>query len=94
MRLVPDKLRGRVSTTDRAAELFIWSVSTAAAGWSLRAITPQTLTIITGLLSATAGIFWLFMFATGQVKLPRRLRGKAAVAAEAEMSASSSGGAV
>ena len=95
MRLVPDNLRGRVSTTDRAAELFIWSIATAAAGWSLRAITPQTLTVITGLLSATAGIFWLLMFATGQVRLPRRLRGKAGEAAvEAEMRASSSGGAV
>ena len=93
MRLVPDNLRGRVSTTDRAAELFIWSLSTAAAGWSLRAITPRTLTVITGLMSATAGIFWLLMFASGQVRLPRRLRGKA-VAAEGEVPASSSGGAV
>ncbi len=26
MRLVPDNLRGRVSTTDRAAEMMIWSL--------------------------------------------------------------------
>ena len=50
MRLVPDNLRGRVWTTDRATELLVWSLSTAAAGWSLRAITPRTLTIICGLL--------------------------------------------
>jgi MFS family permease len=72
MRLVPDKLRGRVSTTDRATELLTWSVSTAAAGWSLRAITPRTLTIICGLLSATSGVVWLVLFAAGKVRLPRR----------------------
>lgn len=72
MRLVPDNLRGRVSTTDRALELLIWSFSTAIAGWSLRAITPRTLTVIAGLLSATSGIVWLILFATGRVRLPRK----------------------
>jgi MFS family permease len=70
MRLVPDSLRGRVSTTDRATELLIWSCSTAAAGWSLRAITPRTLTVICGLLSATSGLAWLTMFLSGRVRLP------------------------
>lgn len=74
MRLVPDKLRGRVSTTDRATEILIWSFSTSIAGWSLRAITPRTLTIIAGLLSATSGVFWLGLFASGRVRLPRRWR--------------------
>jgi MFS family permease len=74
MRLVPDKLRGRVSTTDRATEFLIWSFSTAVAGWSLRAITPQALTIVSGLLSATSGVVWLFLFSTGRVRLPRKLR--------------------
>jgi MFS family permease len=76
MRLVPDKLRGRVGTTDRATELLIWSLSTAMAGWSLRAITPRTLTVICGLLSGTAGIVWLILFAMGTVRLPRRLNQK------------------
>lgn len=74
MRLVPDKLRGRVSTTDRATEILIWSLSTSLAGWSLRAITPRTLTVIAGLLSATSGVFWLGLFASGRVRLPRRWR--------------------
>ncbi len=74
MRLVPDKLRGRVLTTDRASELLIWSLSTSIAGWSLRAITPQTLTIISGLLSAVSGVVWLALFRTGKVRLPRKLR--------------------
>jgi MFS family permease len=72
MRLVPDNLRGRVSTTDRAGELLVWSFSTAIAGWSLRAITPRTLTIISGLLSATSGVVWLALFASRRVRLPRR----------------------
>lgn len=76
MRLVPDNLRGRVSTTDRAAEFLVWSFSTAVAGWSLRAITPRTLTVVAGLLSATSGVVWLLLFATGSVKLPSQWRSK------------------
>ncbi len=76
MRLVPDKLRGRVGTTDRATELLIWSLSTAMAGWSLRAITPRTLTVVCGLLSGTSGLVWLILFATRKVRLPRRLNQK------------------
>ncbi len=72
MRLVPDNLRGRVSTTDRATEILVWSLSTSIAGWSLRAITPRTLTIICGLLSASSGIMWLFLFTSGSVRLPRK----------------------
>ncbi|MEK6279835.1 MAG: MFS transporter [Acidobacteriota bacterium] len=73
MRLVPDHLRGRIGTTDRATELLIWSLSTAVAGWSLRAITPRTLTVICGVLSASSGVVWLVLFATGKVRLPRKL---------------------
>jgi MFS family permease len=73
MRLVPDYLRGRVSTTDRATELLVWSFSTAVAGWSLRVITPRTLTVLSGLLSASSGVVWLALFAAGRVRLPRRL---------------------
>ena len=70
MRLVPDHLRGRVGTTDRAAELLIWSFSTAVAGWSLQWITPRKLTVVAGLLSSTAGILWLGLFALRMVRLP------------------------
>ena len=77
MRLVPDHLRGRVSTTDRASELLVWSFSTAIAGWSLRAITPRTLTVISGLLSATSGVVWLALFALDRLRLPQRSDGPA-----------------
>ncbi|HEY0408386.1 MAG TPA: MFS transporter [Pyrinomonadaceae bacterium] len=70
MRLLPDRLRGRVMTTDRAAEIFVMSVSTIVAGWSLHAITPQTLTIISGLFSASPGVVWLALFAWGKLRLP------------------------
>jgi hypothetical protein len=70
MRLVPDHLRGRVSTTDRATELLVWSFSTAIAGWSLRSITPRTLTVIAGLLSTTSGVLWLALFAARRLQLP------------------------
>src|ERR1700752_245209 len=74
MRLVPDNLRGRVSTTDRASELLIWSFSTGIGGWSLYLITPRSLTVIAGVLSASAGVMWLILFATKVVRLPARLK--------------------
>ncbi len=72
MRLVPDNLRGRVSTTDRAAEMLIWSLSTATAGWSLHVISERMLTIVAGLLSGLAGVMWLIVFAARMVRLPKR----------------------
>ncbi len=72
MRLVPDKLRGRVSTTDRAAEMMIWAFSTAAAGWSLQLISERTLTVVAGLLSGVAGVMWLVVVRTGVVRFSKR----------------------
>jgi len=77
MRLVPDNLRGRVSTTDRATEVLVWSFSTAVAGWSLGVIRPRTLTVISGLLSAISGVVWLGLFTLKRVRLPQRLAGQA-----------------
>lgn len=73
MRLVPDNLRGRVSTTDRAGEMLIWAFSTGVAGWSLHSISVRTLTLVSGLLSGLSGIMWLVLFASARVRLPRRL---------------------
>ena len=72
MRLVPDELRGRVITTDRAAEILVMSFSTVLAAWSLRAISPRTLTIISGLLSASPGVIWLALFASGKLRMPAK----------------------
>lgn len=57
-RTLPDEIRGRVSTIDRGAELTIFGLSSYFASLAMSAITPQTLTIISGLLSASAGIVW------------------------------------
>src|ERR1044071_9866170 len=75
MRLVPDHLRGRVSTSDRAGEMLIWAFSTAVAGWSLHTISPRMLTVICGLLSGTAGLLWLVLFVTRKVRLPKKVSG-------------------
>ena len=73
MRLLPDNLRGRVITTDRAAEIFVLSISTVFAAWSLHAISPRTLTVISGLMSASPGLFWLALFASGRLRMPAEL---------------------
>ena len=73
VRLLPDNLRGRVITTDRASEMLIMTFSTAIAGWSLHFITPRTLTLVSGLLSGLSGLTWLVLFSTQAVRLPRRL---------------------
>lgn len=73
MRMLPDNLRGRVITTDRAAEILVTSISTAIAAWALHLISPRTLTVISGLLSATPGLLWLVLFASGRLHMPAGL---------------------
>lgn len=70
MRLLPDNLRGRIFTTDRAAEIGVMSLTTAAAGASLTVITPGTLAIISGLLAGFPGVIWLYLFARGKLHMP------------------------
>ncbi len=72
MRLLPDNLRGRVFTTDRAAEVFVMSLTGVLAGWSLDGwLTPRSLTVVSGLLSASPGVMWLLLFAAGKLQMPR-----------------------
>ena len=70
MRVLPDHLRGRVITTDRAAEILVTSITTVIAGWSLHLISTRMLMIISGLLSASPGIMWLLLFVSGRLHLP------------------------
>jgi MFS family permease len=70
MRAIPDDLRGRVMTTDRAAEISIFSLSNLAGGWSLYVISPQMLTAISGVLSAVSGLFWFYRVSNNKVNLP------------------------
>jgi len=76
LRLLPDRLRGRVTSSDRAAEILMMSLTTAAAGWLLGfALTPRSLTVVSGLLCGSPGIFWLLLFASGKLRMPERPTG-------------------
>lgn len=57
-RSLPDYIRGRISTLDRGAELTVFGVSSLVASGLMYYITPQTLTAISGILSALAGVVW------------------------------------
>jgi MFS family permease len=57
-RSLPDHIRGRISTLDRGAELTMFGISSYIAGGAMDYISPQTLTILSGVLSAASGIIW------------------------------------
>ncbi len=57
-RSLPDYIRGRISTLDRGAELTVFGLMSYAASEMMFYITPQTLTVISGILSAGGGIVW------------------------------------
>ncbi|MCW5960311.1 MAG: MFS transporter [Pyrinomonadaceae bacterium] len=59
-RSLPDRIRGRISTLDRGAEMLVFGLSSYLASELMFLITPQTLTVISGLLSAAAGLVWFF----------------------------------
>ena len=57
-RSLPDYIRGRISTLDRGAELTVFGLVSYAASGLMFYMTPQTLTVISGILSAGGGIVW------------------------------------
>jgi hypothetical protein len=57
-RSLPDHIRGRISTLDRGAELTVFGLSSYAASGLMYYITPQTLTVISGIMSAVSGVVW------------------------------------
>ena len=57
-RSLPDYIRGRISTLDRGAEMLIFGMSSYFSSELMLYISPQMLTVISGLLSACAGIVW------------------------------------
>ncbi len=57
-RSLPDHIRGRISTLDRGAELTVFGLMSYVSSGLMFYMTPQTLTIISGILSAMAGIVW------------------------------------
>jgi MFS family permease len=67
-RSLPDYIRGRISTLDRGAEMTVFGLSSYAASWSMLAISPQLLTVISGILSASAGVLWFVRTRREEVK--------------------------
>jgi Na+/melibiose symporter-like transporter len=59
-RSLPDYIRGRITTLDRGAEMTVFGLSSYLASEAMYHITPQTLTVISGILSASAGVVWFF----------------------------------
>ncbi|MCA1624653.1 MAG: MFS transporter [Acidobacteria bacterium] len=57
---LPDYIRGRISTLDRGAEMTIFGLSSYFSSELMYYISPQILTVISGILSASAGILWFF----------------------------------
>lgn len=57
-RSLPDYIRGRISTLERGAELTVFGISSYLASEAMYYISPQTLTIISGVLSAASGVLW------------------------------------
>lgn len=57
-RSLPDYIRGRISTLDRGAEMTMFSLSSFFASEAMYYISPQLLTVISGILSGSAGVVW------------------------------------
>jgi MFS family permease len=70
-RSLPDYIRGRISTLDRGAEMTVFGLSTYLASLAMYGISPQTLTIISGILSASAGVVWFMRSPKSQVSSPK-----------------------
>jgi MFS family permease len=59
-RSLPDYIRGRISTLDRGAEMTVFGLSSYFSSELMYYISPQLLTVISGVLSASAGVLWFF----------------------------------
>jgi sugar phosphate permease len=58
-RSLPDRIRGRISTLDRGAEITVYSIASFVAGIALTIISAQLATAIAGLIAGCSGIVWL-----------------------------------
>jgi MFS family permease len=66
---LPNYIRGRISTLDRGLEITVFSLSIYLAGVSLGYISPQMLTIASGVLTAFAAFVWFARTAKGNLQL-------------------------
>lgn len=68
-RSLPDYIRGRISTLDRGAELTVFGLSSYFSAELMYFMTPMTLTIISGILSGSAGVLWFVRQGTTNERL-------------------------
>ena len=69
-RSLPDYIRGRISTLDRGAEMLVFGLSSYLASLAMYKISPESLTIISGVLSASAGLLWFVRQGKSQSEPP------------------------
>jgi MFS family permease len=67
-RSLPDYIRGRISTLDRGAEMTVFGLSIYASSLLVYQISPQMLTVISGILSASAGLVWFLRMKKAKVE--------------------------
>jgi MFS family permease len=70
MRILPDEYRGRVFTTDRSLEFGMMSFAMIVASWLMTWMNPREVMFISGLLSATPGLLWLFAIGFTKFRIP------------------------
>ncbi len=68
-RSLPDYIRGRISTLDRGAELTVFGLSSYVSAELMYLMSPMTLTVISGILSGSAGVLWFIRQGTTNAKL-------------------------
>jgi hypothetical protein len=65
-RSLPDYIRGRISTLDRGAEMTVFGLTSYFSSELMLYISPQLLTVISGILSASAGVLWFVRMRGGK----------------------------
>ncbi len=76
MRVLPDEYRGRVFTTDRALELSMMMLATLLAGFLMTRISPRSVMVVSGLLSALPGAVWLLAMWLRRLSVPETAFGE------------------
>jgi MFS family permease len=71
-RSLPDYIRGRISTLDRGAEMTIFGLSSYFSSELMYYLSPQILTVISGILSASAGVLWFVRMRSAKTIAYRR----------------------
>ena len=72
MRMLPDHYRGRVFTADRSMEMTTMMISMTIGGWLLTWLSPRSMMVLSGLLSATPGVVWLLAVSFTHFRVPTR----------------------